>query len=154
MRLVAIAMAAFWLGTGLAAAEDAGAAADPAMVPAGDVAAGEDVFRKCATCHAIGEEATNRIGPVLNDVFGRIAGTYEGYRYSPAMLAAGEDGLVWDHEALEAYLAAPRDFIPGTKMTFAGLKDETEMADLLAYLRTVSPDYEPDAEPEDEPADE
>jgi cytochrome c len=110
-----------------------------------DAEAGKNEFKKCMACHAVGEGAKNRVGPVLNDVFGRVAGTYEGYKYSQAMIDKGAAGLVWDHETLVQFLRAPKDFVPGTKMTFAGFKDETAEQNLLAYLVTLSPNYVPAA---------
>ncbi|MEP4563349.1 MAG: cytochrome c family protein, partial [Nitratireductor sp.] len=109
-----------------------------AALAEGDVDAGEKVFAKCKACHAVGDGAKNRVGPQLNDVFGRIAGTADGFRYSPAMVKAGEDGLVWSEETLAAYLTAPRAFIKGNRMAFAGLKKEAEIDDILAYLATFS----------------
>jgi cytochrome c len=100
----------------------------PAM--AGDVAAGEKVFKKCATCHFPDKE-TNKVGPHLVGLFGRTAGKLEGYKYSPAMAAST---VVWSAETLVEYLKKPKDFVAGTKMTFAGITDETQLADLVAFL--------------------
>ncbi|MEZ5810354.1 MAG: c-type cytochrome [Rhizobiaceae bacterium] len=116
-----------------------------------DVDAGAKVFKKCKVCHAVGDGATNRVGPFLNDVFGRTAGTVEGYRYSRAMIAAGVDGLVWNDETIGALVTKPRDFLKGTKMTFAGLTKEEDRVDLIAYLKTFS--SAGDAEAEDDKAD-
>jgi cytochrome c len=102
----------------------------------GDAAAGEKVFRKCKACHQVGEDAKNRVGPVLNGVVGRHAASVEDFKYSSAMAAKGEEGLVWTEENLDTYLAKPRDFVKGTKMTFAGLRDEQDRADVIAYLKT------------------
>lgn len=110
---------------------------------AGDAAAGETVFKKCAACHAVGEGAKNKVGPVLNEVFGRTAGTLEGFKYSPAMVKAGEEGLVWTHETLTEFITKPRDFIKGTKMAFGGLPKPDDVANVIAYLQTFSPDYVP-----------
>lgn len=99
----------------------------------GDAAAGEKVFNKCRACHNA-EEEQNKIGPHLVGVFGREAGALEDYRYSSAMK---ESGITWDEETLGAYLADPRSYIPGTKMAFAGLKQEQEVADVIAYLQSV-----------------
>jgi len=104
----------------------------------GDPDAGAKVFRKCAACHAVGENARNKVGPQLNDVFGRTAGGLDGYKYSKAMIAAGEEGLVWSHETIAEYLAKPRDFIPKNKMAFAGLRKDDEIENVLAYLATFS----------------
>jgi len=105
---------------------------------AGDAAKGERVFKKCAACHAVGEDAKNRVGPHLNDLFGRAAGGLEDFRYSKAIAAAGEGGTVWDAESLAEFLEKPRDFIKGTKMSFAGLRKAGEREDVIAYLRGFS----------------
>ena len=110
----------------------------------GDAEQGEAEFRKCMACHAVGERATNRVGPVLNDVFGRVAGSLEGYNFSKAMVDKGAEGLVWDHDTLSQFLHKPRDFVPGTKMSFAGISDQAAIDNLLAYLLTFSPDYVPE----------
>ncbi|MBC7150992.1 MAG: c-type cytochrome [Rhizobium sp.] len=112
--------------------------ASTAVVFGGDVAAGKKVFGKCVACHMVGENAKHKVGPTLNDVVGRQAGTAEGYNYSPAMKNAGLGGLVWDDPTLHAYLAKPRDIVKGTKMTFAGLKKENDITDVIAYLSTFS----------------
>jgi cytochrome c len=109
----------------------------------GDVAAGETVFKKCGTCHAVGEGAKTKVGPVLNDVFGRTAGTLEGFKFSPAMVKAGEEGLVWTHETMAEFLAKPRDYVPGTRMAYPGLPKPEDIANVIAYLETFSPDYVP-----------
>ncbi|HEX6144692.1 MAG TPA: cytochrome c family protein [Geminicoccaceae bacterium] len=99
----------------------------------GDAEAGEKVFNKCKACHNA-EEAKNKIGPHLVGVVGREAGSVEDYRYSSAM---EESGITWDEETLSAYLADPRGYVKGTKMAFAGLKKEEEVADVIAYLQSV-----------------
>ncbi|MCA8967876.1 MAG: c-type cytochrome, partial [Planctomycetes bacterium] len=71
---------------------------------AADVADGEKVFRKCAACHSVGEGAKSRVGPELNDVFGRQAGTLDGFKYSAAMIAAGEGGVTWNEQTLTQFL--------------------------------------------------
>jgi cytochrome c2 len=102
---------------------------------AGNADEGENVFKKCRACHAVGDNAKNKVGPHLNDVFGRAAGSIDGFRYSKAMVAAGEGGLVWNEETLGAYLADPRGYIEKTKMAFAGLKKDQDVENVLAYLR-------------------
>ena len=104
----------------------------------GDAESGEDVFRRCKACHAIGPGARNRVGPMLNDLFGRKAAGVPDYAYSPAMKAAGAKGLVWTKAVLLDYLKRPRDYVKGTKMIFAGLPEEEDRVDLLAYLKTFS----------------
>jgi cytochrome c len=97
-----------------------------------DAAAGEKVFTQCKVCHQIGEGAKNAIGPVLNGVIGRQAGTYEGYAYSPANK---NSHLTWDEATFREYIKDPKAKVPGTKMIFVGLKDEKRIDDLLAYLK-------------------
>lgn len=104
----------------------------------GDAAKGEQVFKKCRACHQIGENAKNTVGPVLNDVVGRTAGTVEGFKYSTAMTEAGAGGLVWTNETLAGYLANPREFVPKNKMAFAGVKKPDELANVIAYLDQFS----------------
>ncbi|WP_375262986.1 c-type cytochrome [Palleronia sp.] len=99
----------------------------------GDAEAGERVFRRCAACHAVGEDAQNRVGPQLNQLFGRVPGSMEGFAYSSAMQEFGETH-VWDAETLASFVQAPRDVVSGTKMAFPGLRKEQDVADLLAYL--------------------
>ncbi len=100
----------------------------------GDADAGEKVFRRCKACHQVGEGARNGVGPELNGVLGRPAASVDGFRYSEAFREKGEEGLVWDEESLTVYLTKPKNFIPGTKMSFAGLSKEQDVADVLAYL--------------------
>lgn len=101
-----------------------------------DAANGEKVFKKCLQCHVVGANAANKIGPVLNGVIGRPAGTYAGFTYSTAMVEWGKSGKVWDDANLDAYLLNPKGHIPGNKMAFVGLKKDTERADVIAYLKT------------------
>jgi cytochrome c len=103
-----------------------------------DAAAGEKLFAKCKACHAVGEGAKNRVGPQLNGVVGRKAGTVDGFKYSAAMAEAGEGGLTWDEAALKSFLANPRDFLKGTKMAFAGFKKDEDLANIVAYLATFT----------------
>jgi cytochrome c len=119
---------ALFLGLGLAgqvAAQD------------GDADAGAEVFKKCRSCHGVGD-VNNPVGPTLNDLFGRKAGTVDKFDYSPANKDAGTKGLVWTEETLFKYLENPVAFMPGTKMVFAGLKDEQDRKDLIAYLKKFS----------------
>ncbi len=110
-----------------------------------DATAGEQLFRKCASCHQVGDGAKNRVGPVLTDVFGRAAGSFEGYKYGKSMLAAGEAGLIWTEENIVSYLFNPKDFLRAflndpkakAKMTFR-LKDEQDRRDVVAYLSSLT----------------
>lgn len=104
----------------------------------GDAANGEKVFKRCAACHTVGEDAKHRVGPQLNDIIGRIAGTAEGFKYSKAMVEAGAGGMAWNEDNLDAYLADPRGYIKGNRMSFAGLRKDDERADVIAYLRSFS----------------
>lgn len=104
-----------------------------------------DLFRYCTACHEIGPGARNRTGPLLNAIVGRRAATRNGYVYSRGMKEAGSEGLVWTPEALDAYIANPRAYVRGTRMAFAGMPDEKQREDLIAYLATL--DFEgPDEE--------
>ncbi len=96
---------------------------------------GKNVFKRCAVCHAVGAGARNKLGPHLNDLFGRAAGSLSGYSYSKAMKDAGAK-VVWSEATLDAYLTNPRGFVKGTKMVFPGLPKQAERQDLIAYLRT------------------
>ncbi|MEX3008130.1 c-type cytochrome [Hoeflea sp. TYP-13] len=106
--------------------------------PAEDIKAGEKVFRKCKSCHAVGDNAKNKVGPQLNDLFGRTAGSIDGFKYSKAMKSAGVEGLVWDDESVGKYLEKPKAFLKGTKMAFAGLKKDKDVVNIIAYLKTFS----------------
>lgn len=102
-----------------------------------DAAAGEKVFAKCKACH-VADTDQNKVGPSLKDVIGKTAGTHEGFKYSPAMVEAGEKGLVWDEENLTAFLKKPKDVVAKTKMVFPGLKKDDEIINLIAYLKQFS----------------
>ncbi len=108
---------------------------------------GEELFKQCMACHAIGDGATHTVGPTLNHVFGRMAGSAEGYtNFSDAMKAKGDtDQLLWDEKSLYIFLAGPARYVPGTTMGFEGLRREQEIKDLLAYLITFSPAYTPES---------
>ncbi len=120
-----------FLGAGLAAlmltvasSLDAGAAGDPAK--------GEQVYRRCQGCHSIDR---NRIGPMHKGLFGRKAGSLPGYDYSEAMKSSG---IVWSEETLDRFLQGPRRMVPGTKMTFAGVANAKDRADLIAFLKQAT----------------
>ncbi|MEM7067896.1 MAG: cytochrome c family protein [Pseudomonadota bacterium] len=139
------------LATGLFAASSNAFALD------GDAVKGEKVFKKCASCHMVGPEAKNRVGPVLTGVVGRTAGTFEDYKYGKSIISAGEAGLVWTEEELSEYLINPKKYLRAkledkkakSKMSFK-LKKEQERADVIAYLKTFSPEAEEVAEEEAE----
>jgi cytochrome c len=100
----------------------------------GDADKGKKVFNKCKACHTL-EAGKNRVGPSLHGIFGRAAGTVEGFKYSDAMTSSG---ITWDEASLDSYLKDPKALVPGTKMVFAGLKKEDDIQDLLAYLKKES----------------
>lgn len=98
-----------------------------------DVEKGRRIFQKCASCHVIDRD-TNLFGPTLQGIVGRRAGSAANYRYSTAMKAAGEAGLVWDEQALSEFLASPQKKVPGTSMRFWGFWFQSDIDDLIAYL--------------------
>jgi len=102
-----------------------------------DVAAGEKSFNKCRACHQVGESAKNAVGPILNGLFGRKSGSIEGYSYSEANK---KSGITWDEAVFAEYIKDPKAKIPGTKMVFAGIKNEQEIKDLTAFLKQFGPD--------------
>ncbi|KUL95714.1 cytochrome C [Bosea sp. WAO] len=115
----------------LAAVLGAGAAS------AQDIAAGERSWNKCRACHQLGETAKNGVGPQLNGLFGRVSGTVEGYSYSTANKNAA---ITWDDAVFAEYIKDPKAKIPGTKMVFAGIKNDKEIGDLTAYLKQFGKD--------------
>ena len=111
----------------------------------GDAEKGEKVFKKCKSCHQVGEGAKNRSGPVLNNVIGRQAGTFEGFKYSKSMIAAGEKGLVWDEALIAAFIENPKKFLQDyledskakSKMSVK-VKKEDDRKNVAAYVATFS----------------
>ncbi len=99
--------------------------------------AGEKVFKKCKSCHQIGDGAKNKSGPVLNGIFDNTAGVVDGFKYSKVMRKAGEDGLVWSETELAAFLAKPKKYMKGTKMSFAGLKKEKDQLAIVEFLKSL-----------------
>ena len=110
----------------------------PAAAQDGKAEDGAEVFKKCRACHDVGPDAKNKVGPLLNDIVGRQAGSIDGFSYSDANKAAGAKGLVWTDDVLFTYLENPLTFMQGTKMAFAGLKDEQDRRDVIAYLKTFA----------------
>jgi cytochrome c len=103
-----------------------------------DAAAGEQVFRRlCLPCHDVGPEAKTKLGPPLNGVDGRKAGTFEGYNYSEANKSSG---ITWSEQTFPNYIRAPMQAMPGTRMAFVGLKNDKDIGDLWAYLKEFGPD--------------
>ena len=116
----------------------------------GDAKRGEALFRDCSSCHQVGPDAENRIGPHLNGIFGRKAGSVgDDYRYSKGLARMGADGLVWSFDTLDAYIENPKALVSDTRMAYRGMKDENDRADLLAYLRdfSASPANIPESQP-------
>ena len=112
-------------------------AATIGVANAQDVAAGEQSFRKCGPCHSVGEDARNKVGPELNGLDGRKAGTAADYSYSDANK---NSGLTWGKDTFADYIKNPMAKIPGTKMAFAGIKNDKEIGDLWAYLAQFKAD--------------
>ena len=108
-----------------------------AQVAEADLKKGEKVFKKCKICHLIDKEK-KKIGPHLVNLFDRKAGSTEGYIYSSAMKAMGEEGLVWNAETLDTYLKKPKDLVPKTKMAFPGLKKEADRINIIGYLEKAT----------------
>jgi cytochrome c len=108
-----------------------------AAAQAQDLAAGEQSFKKCLPCHAVGEGAANKVGPQLNGLEGRKAGTTADYSYSDANKSSG---LVWSEAVFREYIKNPMGQMPGTKMAFPGIKNETEIGNLWAYLKQFGVD--------------
>lgn len=100
-----------------------------------DASAGETLFKQCLGCHQVGEAAKHQFGPTLNGVLDRTAATTDGYDYSSPFIAARDSGLVWDDKSMDEFLAAPMQYIAGTKMAFPGVADEADRASLIEYLR-------------------
>ncbi|MBE0412723.1 c-type cytochrome [Yoonia sp.] len=119
--------------TAVAEAAEAPHAADPALI-----AAGEAAFRQCQACHQVGDGAVNRTGPVLNGMLGRTIGSVDGFRYSNVFADAAGAGEIWTEERLSAFLANPRQAMSGTRMSFRGVRDDDEIAALIAYLESFA----------------
>ncbi|MGE0847998.1 MAG: cytochrome c family protein [Hyphomicrobiaceae bacterium] len=101
----------------------------------GDPEEGENVFKKCRTCHDVGDSAKNKVGPALNNIVGRKAASVKGFAYSTDMKALGSNGFVWSEENLSKYLENVKSVVANGKMVFPGLKDEQDRKDLIAYLK-------------------
>ncbi|WP_029002354.1 c-type cytochrome [Azorhizobium doebereinerae] len=116
------------------AATTVAASADP------DVAKGEQSFKKCMACHAIGPDAKTKVGPPLNGIVGAKWAHFEGYAYSEDIKAGAAAGKVWDQATLDNYLTNPKVLAPKGKMAFVGIKNDAERADLIAFLSQFNPD--------------
>ena len=123
MRTLVVAVIALAASTGTTLAQDA--------------AAGEQVFKRlCMPCHDIGPEAKVKLGPPLNGVDGRHSGSFEGFNYSPANK---NSGITWDDASFSKYIRAPMQEMPGTRMAFVGIKNDKDIGDLWAYLKSFGP---------------
>ncbi len=109
----------------------------PTLALAQDAEAGKKIFAKCAPCHSVGPGATNKVGPNLNGLVGRKAGSVEGFAYSDAMK---NSGITWDEATFKEYVGDPKKKVPGNKMLFPGVKDELERDDLYAYVSSFGAD--------------
>jgi cytochrome c len=129
LPLMSIAIVAIWVSAAIA---------DP--LPPGDPGAGKTIFQKCAGCHSVGPGAINKTGPILNGIVGQKAGVVPGYDFSASMK---NSGVTWDEASLATYLRSPRAMIPGIKMNFVGLQRDTDIANVIAYLKTFKLDGSP-----------
>lgn len=134
-------------GYALPGAEETPAAAAPAAAPAeplpvrlakADVAKGQAAAKACTSCHAFEKGGPNKIGPGLWSVVNQTKGAHEGFKYSAAMQERNAKGEKWTFDALDAFIANPKAYMPGTAMAYAGLKEPERRADILAYLRTLA----------------
>src|SRR5712675_3271149 len=123
MRVALVAAVGLVVSTGAALAQD--------------VAAGESSFRKCAPCHSIGPDATNKVGPLLNGIDGRKSGTVDGFNYSDANKASG---ITWNEANFKKYIENPAAMVPGTRMAFGGIKDAAEVGNLWTYVNQFKAD--------------
>ena len=141
---VSWAQAASDAAVAASAVVDAASAAAPAAVPVADLMAtadpakGEALFKKCASCHTDTKGGANKVGPNLFGLVDRPIATHEGFSYSAAMKGFAEGGKVWDFDHLNNFLTAPKKYVKGTSMGFAGDKKDAERADIMAYLNSKS----------------
>lgn len=144
-------------GVGYALPEPEGTETGPAAAPevplgirlaASDADDGHTSVRKCESCHTFEQGGENKAGPNLYDVVGRLVGSHEGFSYSAGMLEHKDKGDVWSFENLDQFLHRPKKFTPGTKMTFTGINNAEERANVLAYLQTLSASPKPFPPPE------
>lgn len=110
----------------------------PVAAGEGDPARGMQLFGDCKSCHQIGADARNGVGPHLDGLFGRQAGAVEGFKYSGSMKKLGAEGLIWNAFTLDQYLEKPRAYVPGTRMSYRGMSDHRDRIDIIAYLKALS----------------
>lgn len=135
--LIAALAMGFVAAAPVSAMADEAASADTTLSSQGDASNGKKVFNQCRACHNVSKAARHKIGPNLNDLFGRKAGGLEDFtRYSKALASAE---FKWTEEQLDQWLANPRSFLPGNKMSYAGLRKEQDRKDVIAYLRQATP---------------
>lgn len=127
-------------GSAGAATETAAATPLPQLLASADAAKGLKAFKKCAACHKVDAGASGGVGPNLYGIVGKDKGAVGGFAYSKAMIEAATALGPWTYESLNKFLEKPKSYIPGTKMSFAGVKKEGDRADLLAYLKSISPE--------------
>lgn len=132
---ISIATNAPAAGTGGGDEAPKGAESIMALLASADIKAGQDVFKKCVSCHTAEKDGPHRVGPNLWNVVGEKVGTKPGYAYSKAMASHGGN---WDYETLNTYLFKPAVYVKGTKMTFVGISNTKERANIIAYLRTMN----------------
>ena len=128
-------MKTWMFAVGISAIIAGAAAAAPA--PKGNAAHGQQLFTRCAACHKVGPNPARSMGPSLNGVVGRVAGSQGGYSYSPAMKASG---IKWDEASIDRLLQGPSKLVPGTKMIFPGMAAAQDRADVIAYLKQYGAD--------------
>ena len=127
-------------GTETAAAATETASADAGtslalLLASADIAAGEKAVRKCVACHTFDQDGANKVGPNLWNIIAQPVAAKSGFNYSSAMAELGGD---WDYDRMDAFLQAPRKYVPGTKMSFAGVRKEQERANIILYMRSLS----------------
>ena len=125
-------------GTQVASVAEEPAGLEPVtpMLASADIAAGEKAFKKCSACHTVDNGGKNKVGPNLWNVVMAAPGSHDGFSYSGTMTDMADQS--WDYEALNEFLASPKTYAPGTKMSFAGLKKAQDRANIIAYLRAQS----------------
>ena len=146
-RMLAAFLLALMAGSAAAQFPATPGPAIPTPMPVGDASEGEAASRKCQACRDFAEGGANKIGPPMFGIVGKPAASVPGFAYSQVLMDMRDAGLTWEPGPLAAYLADPRAFAPGTKMNFAGIRNEGELANLVAYLVSLSPGYTTDGAP-------